>query len=370
MDNKQRFVVLDGLRGVAAICVAVFHGAFIFGGRTLLPEAYLAVDFFFLLSGVVVAHAYEDRLRAGHTLDYIIRRAIRLYPMIFIGAALGALFYATDPQARGFIPLWVVGGLYVLATLCLPILRDNIFPTSHGITPLNVPSWSLFFEIFVNAVYGVTARHLRTRRLLAIVIVSLLLESVCIFHFRGANFGFHIPEFWWGFPRVIFPFFAGVLIHRIMTEDRLRLPSLPPMIPAGLLVLTFLTPAHGSLSAIADLIEIALVYPAIIILAMRATPWHMENKVLIWLGTLSYPVYIIHHPFFMWMARMLRAMGLHPEAHPYVWTCVAILCSCMCALGIYEVYDMPVRAWLTRLQKRNIVNQPMRYPRRSARSSS
>jgi peptidoglycan/LPS O-acetylase OafA/YrhL len=352
VDGKHRFLVLDGLRGVAAICVAIFHAAFVFGGKTPLPEAYLAVDFFFLLSGVVVAHAYEDRLRAGHTLDYMVGRAIRLYPMILIGAALGAAFYATDPQARGFAPLWVVGGLYVLATLCLPILKDNIFPPSHGITPLNVPSWSLFFEIFVNAVYGVTAKHLRTRRLIAVVFVALLLESLCIYHFRGANFGFHIPEFWWGFPRVIFPFFAGVLIHRIIDAQRLRQPSLPPAILAGLLVLTFSIPAHGALNALEDLVEIAVVYPAIIVLAMRTTTRRVENKIFIRLGELSYPLYIIHHPLFLWMERVLRGMGLHPGAHPYMWTCTAILCSSMCALGIQHFYDMPVRTWLSRLKKR------------------
>jgi peptidoglycan/LPS O-acetylase OafA/YrhL len=107
----------------------------------LLPEAYLAVDFFFLLSGVVVAHAYERRLKAGQTLDYMLKRAVRLYPMILIGAALGALFYATNAQARGSASLWIVAELYVLASICLPVLKDNIFPPSHGITPLNVPSW-------------------------------------------------------------------------------------------------------------------------------------------------------------------------------------------------------------------------------------
>src|SRR6202035_1884766 len=108
------------------------------------------------------------------------KRAIRLYPMIAIGAVLGASFYATDPHARGYVSLWVASGLYVLATLCLPVLKDNIFPPSHGITPLNVPSWSLFFELAVNAVYGVTARFLQTRWLAAVIVLSFLLESIGI----------------------------------------------------------------------------------------------------------------------------------------------------------------------------------------------
>jgi len=354
VDDRHQFPVLDGLRGVAAICVAVFHGCFIFGGKVLLPEAYLAVDFFFLLSGVVVAHAYERRLKAGQTLDYMIKRAIRLYPMILIGAVLGALFYATNAQARGFASLWIVAELYVLASLCLPVLKDNIFPPSHGITPLNVPSWSLFFELFVNAVYGLTARFLQTRRLAAVVVLSFFLESIGIYHYRDANFGFHIPEFWWGFPRVVFPFFTGVLINRIMSVDRRRNLSLPPSLLAGVLVLTFVIRARGAFDAVLDLLDIALVYPAIIVLAMRATPWRSELTVLKWLGVLSYPIYIIHHPLFMWMARILRGMNVRPDMHPYMWISAAILGAGLCAAGIYHAYDLPIRAWLTRLQKKSL----------------
>lgn len=354
MDDRHQFPVLDGLRGVAALCVAVFHGTFIFGGSTLLPQAYLAVDFFFLLSGVVVAHAYERRLKAGQTFDYMVKRAIRLYPMILIGAALGALFYATNAQARGFASLWIVAELYVLASLCLPVLKDNIFPPSHGITPLNIPSWSLFFEIFVNAAYGLLAKSLQTRWLVALVVASFFLESMGIYHYRDANFGFHIPEFWWGFARVVFPFFTGVLINRIMPVVLRRNASLPPAILAGLLVLTFMVRARGPFTAVLDLLDIALVYPAILVLAMRAIPGRSELTALKWLGVLSYPIYIIHHPLFLWMARLLREMNIRPDVHPYTWICLGVLGAGLCAAGIYRAYDLPVRAWLTRLQKKSL----------------
>jgi peptidoglycan/LPS O-acetylase OafA/YrhL len=353
MAGKQHFVVLDGLRGIAAIGVTIYHGTFVFGGKTLLAEAYLAVDFFFLLSGVVVARAYEDRLIAGGPLDYLIKRAIRLYPMIAIGALLGALFYVTFPNARGNVSLWTVAGLYVLATVCLPVLKDNVFPPSHGITPLNVPSWSLFFELFVNAVYGVTAKFLNSRRLLALIFVSFCIDCIGIYHFRGANFGFHIPEFWWGFPRVTFPFFTGVLIHRIMTNNRLAGRSLPPSVLALALLLTFAItiPKHAILNAVEDLIDIALVYPAIIVLAMRSNPRRRESAVLIWVGALSYPIYIIHHPFFMLLAGTLRASGSQLASHPYVCICMAIVSSGAFAVGTYYAYDIPLRAWLTGIAK-------------------
>lgn len=356
MAAKQHFVVLDGLRGVGALCVAVYHGTFIFGGEPLFGEAYLAVDFFFLLSGVVIARAYEERLRAGRTRDYLVNRAIRLYPMIMIGAALGAAFYATSAQARAFVSEWTVAALYALALLSLPVLKESIFPPSHGITPLNIPSWSLFFELFVNALYGVIARHLHTRRLAILVIVSFALECAGIFHYHGANFGFHIVEFWWGFPRVMFPFFAGVLLHRIMTPDRLDGWSVPPSVLALVLMLTFVIsiPKHPTLNAACDLAAIALIYPAIIAIAMRARVHRFEGAIFLWLGALSYPLYIVHHPLFLWMERFLRASGMQGAAPAYVWIFAAIACSGVLAVGIYYVYDIPVRAWLSRQASRKI----------------
>jgi peptidoglycan/LPS O-acetylase OafA/YrhL len=353
MQSREHFLVLDGLRGIAAISVAIYHGSIIFGGKTLLPQAYLAVDFFFMLSGVVVAHAYEARLKAGHTLDYIQRRAIRLYPMIFVGAALGASVFSTSTTGPA-IPVWVTGMLYFFASLCLPILKNDILPGNHAITPLNVPSWSLFFEIFSNAVYGFTAKRLGTKALISIVIASMFLEAIGLYRYQSANFGSQIGDFWWGFPRVTFPFFTGVLIHRITASGRLRAPSLPPATLAVALVLTFYVPAHGPINAVADLLEIAVLYPALIVLAMCEKPSGKEkNTTLVWLGLLSYPLYIIHQPIFMWLARTKRFIGVYLALSPYTWIFAAISFSAICALGIYRFYDVPVRAWLTRMKKQN-----------------
>jgi peptidoglycan/LPS O-acetylase OafA/YrhL len=338
------------LRGVAAVCVALYHGTFIFGGKALFPEAYLAVDFFFLLSGVVIARAYEDRLRAGRTRDYLVSRAIRLYPMIMVGASMGAAFYATSAQARGFASEWTVAGLYALALLSLPVLKHNVFPPSHGITPVNIPSWSLFFELFVNGLYGVIAKYLHTGRLLALVALSFCLECAGIYHYRGANFGFHISEFWWGFPRVMFPFFAGVLLHRFMSAGRLSGWCAPPSLLTLLLVATFAIsmPTHPTLNAAGDLADIAVIYPSIIALAMRTRVSRFEGTVFLWLGALSYPLYIIHHPLFLWMERFLRANGLKAAAPAPLWILAALACSGVLAAAIYYAYDIPMRTWLTR----------------------
>jgi peptidoglycan/LPS O-acetylase OafA/YrhL len=358
MQRREHFLVLDGLRGIAAISVAIYHGSIIFGGKTLLPQAYLAVDFFFMLSGVVVAHAYEARLKAGQTLDYIQRRAIRLYPMIFVGAALGASVFSTS-TTKPALSIWATGMLYFLACLCLPVLKNDILPGSHAITPLNVPSWSLFFEIFINATYGFIAKQLRNNVLISIIIASLFLEAIGSYRHQSANLGSQIGEFWWGFPRVTFPFFTGVLIHRVTASGKLRAPLLPPTVLAVALLLTFCVPVRAPINAVVDLLEIAVLYPALIILAMSEKPLgKQENNILVWLGLLSYPLYIIHQPIFMWLARTKRFISVYLVLSPYIWIFAAISFSAICAFGIFRFYDIPIRAWLTRMKKQNWRSAP------------
>src|ERR1700712_1409072 len=86
----RRYHTLDALRGLAAIAVVGFHISQVKLEPVLVPYGYLAVDFFFVLSGAVVAHAYEKQLRAGLSWQaFFVKRVIRLYPLALLGTALG-----------------------------------------------------------------------------------------------------------------------------------------------------------------------------------------------------------------------------------------------------------------------------------------
>ena len=78
INNRRSFVTLDGLRGIAALAVVTRHAPYF---RNPFFESYLAVDFFFVLSGFVLAHAYGQRLRGNLSiLDFVKIRIVRLYP--------------------------------------------------------------------------------------------------------------------------------------------------------------------------------------------------------------------------------------------------------------------------------------------------
>src|SRR5436190_20521754 len=113
LESKNHYKILDGLRGVAAIMVVTFHVFETYsGGRfhQIINHGYLAVDFFFLLSGFVVAYAYDDRWDKMTQWDFYKRRLIRLQPLVIVGTIIGALlFYFQGGEAMPLVaatPVW------------------------------------------------------------------------------------------------------------------------------------------------------------------------------------------------------------------------------------------------------------------------
>ena len=98
LASKPHYEILDGLRGVAAVMVIIFHLFEAHAGGSHLTQiinhGYLAVDFFFMLSGFVIGYAYDDRWGKMKTKDFIKRRVIRLHPMVVMGAIIGAVMFS------------------------------------------------------------------------------------------------------------------------------------------------------------------------------------------------------------------------------------------------------------------------------------
>jgi peptidoglycan/LPS O-acetylase OafA/YrhL len=230
------------------------------------------VDFFFLLSGFVIAAAYERRLIEGMTVGALARiRLIRLYPMILLGLLLGVAWPLVrlaggDPGAAGLGAV-----LFSFARSLLLAPPPGIDPVGVGIFPLNGPMWSLAFELADNFAYVLIVRRLTLPVLIAIVAVSALLVASLPFG-SGLDAGSEPNDFWWGVPRTTFGFFAGVLIYRLKGMG--RLPSLGAPVWA-------LFPGHrGPLPGL----------PAILILGANAPASPRLDGLSRLSGGLSYPI--------------------------------------------------------------------------------
>ncbi|HEY8402038.1 MAG TPA: acyltransferase, partial [Cytophagaceae bacterium] len=158
-DTKPHYHILDGLRGVAALTVLCFHVFEAFATSHLdqiINHGYLAVDFFFILSGFVVGYAYDDRWNTMTAKDFIKRRIIRLHPMVVIGAIIGAVMFYFQGCS-----VWDVSQVSLTMLLIATLMNVFLIPATPGseirgvgeMYPLNGPTWSLFFEYLGNILY-------------------------------------------------------------------------------------------------------------------------------------------------------------------------------------------------------------------------
>ena len=227
-DSKPHYAILDGLRGVAALMVILYH---LFEGFATSPidqrfnHGYLAVDFFFVLSGFVVGYAYDDRWKTMSKKDFFKRRLIRLHPMIVMGFILGAItFFIQGSVKWDSSPVsisWVLLALLASFFLIPAAPGSGIEVRGNGeMYPLNGPAWSLFFEYIGNILYALFLRRLSTKALAVLVALSGVgLATFAIGNFSGYG---HLGVGWsmadynliGGFLRLLFAFSIGLLMSR------------------------------------------------------------------------------------------------------------------------------------------------------------
>lgn len=358
-DTKPHYELLDGLRGVAALMVVCFHLFEAFATSHLdqrINHGYLAVDFFFILSGFVIGYAYDDRWGRLTAWQFLKRRLIRLHPMVVMGAVIGAaVFYFQD------CPVWDVSRVSVGALLAATLLGALLIPATPGseirglgeMYPLNGPSWSLFFEYIGNVLYALVIRRLGTGALAALVVgagcalavhaVAGPLGDVCV------GYSLTGMEFTGGSLRLLFSFSAGLLLFRLFRPARIRgafwLCSLA--VVALLAVPRIGGARHLWMNGLYDTLCIVLLFPAIVYLGASGRSTDKYTTALCkFLGEISYPLYMVHYPFIYLYYGWVKTHGLTfreslPGAAGVVVGSIALAWICL------KLYDVPVRRYLT-----------------------
>jgi peptidoglycan/LPS O-acetylase OafA/YrhL len=357
---KPHYPILDGLRGVAALIVVTFHLAEPLGTGhldILVNHGYLAVDFFFLLSGFVIGYAYDDRWPAMTVGTFLKRRIERLQPMVVLGMTLGALgFYFTDSTLWPLIhtvPLWKLLLVLLIGYTVLPVPLALDIRGWQEMHPLNSVGWSLFFEYLANILYALGIRKLSNTALgILVLVAALALAHLAITSPAGDVSGgwtLNAEQVRVGLTRMCYPFFAGLLLSRVAKPTRLTHAFLGCSL---LLALVLYMPriggaAHVWQNGVYEAGSIILVFPLIVYLgASGVLRTQAERRLCTFLGELSYPLYLVHYPLvYFYVAWISNHKGVTlGQVWPYAL--LVLLASVALAYASLKWYDEPVRKWL------------------------
>jgi len=359
-DTKPHYHILDGLRGVAALTVVWFHIFEAFATSHLdqqINHGYLAVDFFFILSGFVIGYAYDDRWKTMKVKEFFWRRLIRLHPMVVMGTLIGAIMF----YFQG-CPAWDVSKISVAMLLVATVISALLIPATPGteirgvgeMFPLNGPSWSLFFEYIGNILYALFIRKLPTKALRVLVILAGLgLSAFAIWGPYGdlcVGFSLTGDNMLGGTLRLLFSFSAGLLMSLIFKPIRIKgafwIGGL------GIIILSAIPRIGGGehlwMNGLYDTLCVLAVFPLLVYLgASGQTTDKITTRLCKFLGDISYPLYMVHYPFiylyYAWVKNenLTFAQSL-PGALTLFFGSVVLAFLCM------KLYDGPVRKRLSK----------------------
>ncbi|WP_343707686.1 acyltransferase [Flavobacterium sp.] len=353
LETKQHFEILDGLRGIAAFAVVVFHfmeWIFTDPSQNFIGHGFLAVDFFFCLSGFVIGYAYDDRIAKMGLRNFFISRIIRLHPLVIAGSILGLLAFLFDPFG-GHLELYSTGKI-ILTFICsiflipFPVIADRGF----NLFSFNAPAWSLFWEYMANIFYAFVLYRIARSFLLLLTILSAI--AICFVGYNSGNLlgGWSGPTFWDGCARISYSFLAGLLIYRSnwIIKNKLGFGGL-----TILLLLAFIMP-FSEYNWISEPFVILFYFPLLISLGAGAVLKSGLKKACIFSGQISYPLYMTHYAV-LWMFGNYYTNYKPDTTQLTLIVVTSVILLVGFAYLVMVVYDIPFRNYLTQRRKKVMV---------------
>ena len=316
LKSRQHFEILDGLRGIAALAIVIFHfmeWIYTDPSKNFIGHGFLAVDFFFCLSGFVIAYAYDSRIGEMGIIEFFKSRVIRLHPLVVLGAILGLLGFLFDPFS-GHPEVYSAGKLILIFVCSIFLIPYPVMPDrSFNVFGLNAPSWSLFWEYVANIVYALILHKLPRRALIVLTLIAAVI--LCSVGLRAGNLlgGWNGETFWDGGARILYSFSAGLLIYRS--------------------------------NWITELLIVLVYFPLLVSLGAGSSLSSGSRKLCTFSGDISYPLYMTHYAVIWIFGNYLASQK--PESTEL--TIVVILGTIFLtgfAYATMVLYDIPFRRYL------------------------
>jgi peptidoglycan/LPS O-acetylase OafA/YrhL len=328
MDRGGRYLGLDGMRGIAAIMVVLFHA------KVLALHGYLSVDLFFMMSGFVIARTYEPRFQSGR-IDlkaYMLQRLARLYPMLALGGLVGLAMTLAGlqpwaPNDSVDLTLAIVSQFTLI-----PFLAASTAPF-----PLNNPQWSIVWELVANFVHARGLYRVGVRMLLPIIAAAAAVLTYYALTEHLLAVGVEMNALPAGISRAAFGFFTGVVLCRTRDRWEPRIPSVSIVIPISVLCLAAMMPPtlvpQGVAFGLYDLFVVTTLFPLLVMLGARARAGKLSEA----LGHLSYPLYAFTEPLLFYLRLVLKV------DHATMLAAIAAMVAVAWILGRWV--DAPLNTW-------------------------
>lgn len=344
-----------------------------FSGSPAQPinHGYLAVEFFFVLSGFVIGYAYDDRWDRISTWNFFKRRLVRLHPMVIFGTLVGALLFyfgecSDSPLIKDTSP-WMVLFVMLLGFTMLPIGKGLDIRGWGETNPLNGPAWSLQWEYLANILYALFIRRFDKVALgicvvlfaALTVILTLNIDVLGVLSVRDYA-GYTVIGGWSltpdqlqiGATRLLYPFFCGLLLSRMGWLIRVKggfwWCSLMIVVLLGMPWMGLTVEGEGRwTNGLYEMLCILLGFPLIVSIGAGSSVIGGKSAAINkFLGDISYPIYITHYPLIYMHIAWVRH---HPEAtlgQNILISLSVFVASILLAYDAYRLYDLPVREWL------------------------
>lgn len=343
--SKHHFAILDGLRGVAALAVVIFHfmeWIFTDPRANFIGHGFLAVDFFFCLSGFVIGYAYDDRISEMGSRAFLKLRLIRLHPLVVLGAVSGLLGFLLDPFATpskenaGTLALLFVSSMLLIP---FPIMAERFY----NLFAFNAPSWSLFWEYIANLFYALVLH--KVNRIVLVVLTVAGAAGICFVSYRAGNLlgGWSKDNFLDGGVRVAYSFCAGLLLYRSnwIIKNRLGFAGL-----TLLLSLAFIMP-WTEMNWLMEVLVVLAYFPLVVALGAGSVLSPRWEKICQFSGNISYPLYMTHYAA-LWVFGNYYTKRNPSGGELYVIVIGGTILLVAVAYVVLVLYDVPVRRYLAK----------------------
>lgn len=355
--NKNHYLLLDAVRGLAALAVFLYHlKTFVYpdtelGHAHYFSKSYLAVDLFFLMSGLVIARSYEDRLLSNIMTfkEFFWVRLLRLYPLYIAGLGLGI----------GYVLFrWLIKHEYsgspseLTLSLILNAFFIPDFSNNKGMFAFDPAAWSLSLEWIINIIYAAIAVKFSTRFLCAVAGIGALLLVASGIYAGSLDLGWASENFSGGFVRILYSFTVGVLIYRLMKkyEVPIKLNALLLLLPV-LCVLVIPMPEN---TIYFDLTLAILGFPLFVYFACTSHVSGFFKRSFSLSGQISYSLYILHTPLIMWVAGAWKLITkTDPQDDAVISFALITIIILIISYLATICFDEPVRAYFKKFLKKS-----------------